>query len=265
MNIRVVVPIYNAYDVFINLLYALKQHNVEDDVLFINDASTDTRIEKCLADLPSKWQVVHNKNNLGFVKTANIGLQSTTGHSVLLNSDTLISKNWLVRMKQVVDKVKNLGTATPWSNNAEICSIPKTLHINPQPKDIDRLAEELTHVLPRYPELPTAVGFCMLISAQAKQQVGYFDEQVFGMGYGEENDYSLRVTQAGLRNVLVDNCYVAHVGNQSFQEMSLKPGVETMARLLSKHPNYLKLIQNFIENDPLNELRASIIGRISSF
>jgi GT2 family glycosyltransferase len=73
-----------------------------------------------LKTIPKKWQLINNSKNLGFVKTANIGLKHSTGHSILLNSDTIVSENWLDRFGQVITSVKDLGTATPWSNNAEI-------------------------------------------------------------------------------------------------------------------------------------------------
>lgn len=265
MNIRIIVPVFNAYHVLKELIVSLRTHNPDDDILFINDASTDVRVTELLSEIPSNWKVMHNLVNLGFVKTANKGLRSTAGHSILLNSDTLVTKGWLTNFKQAINQIDNLGTATPWSNNAEICSFPKTLQDNEVPHDMDQFADDLASHRGSYPEIPTAVGFCMLITEQAKQKVGYFDEQTFGMGYGEENDYSLRVTQAGLRNVLLDNCYVVHVGNQSFQEIALKPNKETMERLLAKHPKYLEVIQKFIENDPLCELRQSIIAKISTF
>ncbi|MCX7552647.1 glycosyltransferase [Marinicella sp. S1101] len=263
---QIIVPIYNAYDVVKPALLALKKHNLNDDVLLINDASTDHRIKSLLNDMPSHWQVRHNQDNMGFVKTANIGLRNSSSHSILLNSDTLVTSAWLDRFKQATIICPDIGTATPWSNNAEICSLPETLKVNPVPDDIDDLATQLAQKhQPLYPELPTAVGFCMLISAAAKQQVGLFDESTFGWGYGEENDYSLRVSQAGLRNVLVDNCYVAHIGNQSFKEKDLRPNEETMQRLLKKHPDYLQLIQKFIEKDPLATTRKSIIAKIGAF
>jgi len=266
LQIRITVPVYNAFEATGVMLASLLKHNSNDDVLIINDASTDDRIKGLLADLPSNWELIHNEHNLGFVKTANIGLQSSKAHSVLLNADTIVSSGWLERFKQAIVAVADLGTATPWSNNAEICSLPETLTVNTVPDDIDQLAGELNLLHePQYPELPTAVGFCMLITARAKQQVGYFDAKTFGLGYGEENDYSLRVKQHGMRNVLVDNCYVAHVGNQSFKDKDLQPNQATMDRLLNIHPSYGQLIENFIKKDPLVELRESIIAKISAF
>lgn len=266
LTIKIIVPIYNAYDVFKSALSALLRHNFEDDVLLINDASTDLRINELLKEIPSNWTLVNNDINLGFVKTANIGLRNSTGHSILLNSDALVTDKWLDRFKEAINDVTNIGTATPWSNNAEICSLPNTLENNSLPRDINLLANQLeSKHKPQYPNIPTAVGFCMLISAEAKSQIGYFDENTFGQGYGEENDYSLRVAAQGLNNVLVDNCYVAHIGNQSFKEKKLQPSPQTMQRLLSKHPSYDHLIQKYIKNDPLASLRESIIAKIDAF
>jgi len=259
-------PIFNAFNVTQNAINTLLTHNQHDDVLLINDASTDSKMMTLFNNLPESWEVIQNKQNLGFVKSANIGLKLKKEHSILLNSDTLVTTEWIQKFEQTLNSVQGLGTATPWSNNAEICSLPQTLLANPIPFNINDLAEELQQKhLPIYPELPTAVGFCMLVSKQAKQKVGYFDEATFGLGYGEENDYSLRVSSKGMRNVLVDNCYVAHVGNQSFKERALRPDENTMNRLLSKHPKYKQLIENFIEKDPLSELRQSIIAKITTF
>ncbi len=265
MSIQITVPIYNALEATSHCLQALRTHNANDQVVLINDASTDHRIDGLLTDLPGKWQVIQQTQNAGFVKTANRGLSMSEGHSILLNADAVVTHGWLDCFERVIKQVENLGTATPWSNNAEICSLPKNLTSNPIPNNPDTVAKALTQHQPEYPEIPTAVGFCMLITAEAKAQVGYFDEDTFGLGYGEENDYSLRVKQQGLRNVLVDDCYVVHWGNQSFGEKGLKPDEQTMSRLLGKHPDYLQTIQKFIEKDPLSQLRTTIIDKISTF
>ena len=264
MNIEIVVPVFNAYAAFSRCVQALKQHNHTDRVVFINDASTDQRIAELLGTIDvQSWSVITNPSNLGFVKTANLGLRRSSTHTVLLNSDTVVTSGWLQRIHECLQADASIGTITPWSNNAEICSFPVNLQYNQEPENPDALAVFMhEHHQPSYPNLPTAVGFCMLISAAAKQQVGYFDEAHFGMGYGEENDYSLRVAAAGLRNVLCDNAYVIHVGNQSFQDIQLAPSVETMQRLLNKHPEYQKLIEDYIQQDPLSDLRAVLISHM---
>ena len=89
---------------------------------------------------------------------------------------------------------------------------------------------------PGYPEMPTAVGFCMAISLRAIKRVGLFDEETFGRGYGEENDFCQRAEQAGLRNVLCDNAYVVHHGGASFRPLGLKPDESSMQRLIGQTP-----------------------------
>ena len=47
-----------------------------------------------------------------------------------------------------------------------------------------------------FPDIPTAHGFCMYIKREAIDDLGLFDEETFGKGYGEENDFSYRCLQA---------------------------------------------------------------------
>lgn len=262
MAIEIIVPIYNAHDAVKNCLISLEKHN-KGNVTLINDASTDKRIDHLtqLFAKKNKWKLITHTHNKGFVKTANEGLKLSQGHSILLNSDTIVTQYWLDAFEELCTGCINIGTATALSNNAEICSIPKFLANNPIPTNIEKLSEIIyKYHKPTYPEIPTAVGFCMLITQQAKEKVGYFDEGKFGHGYGEENDYSLRVTEAGLKNVICDNAYVAHIGNESFSDFGIKPNAETMQRLLDKHPGYLENIQSFINKDPLSTMRNSLLS-----
>ena len=262
MLIDIIIPIYNAYYAVEKCLESVERHQQQaHTITLINDASSDNRILPLLENFSNRnnWHVINQSKNLGFVKTANNGLKLSKNHTLLLNSDTVVSKHWLQAFMQCLKENSSVGTITPWSNNAEICSFPKYLTNNPAIKNLD----EFTSLLfkkhkPVYPNLPTAVGFCMLISQQAKQQVGYFDEEHFGHGYGEENDYSLRVTAHNLTNLLCDNAYILHIGNQSFTDLGLQPNEQTMQRLLQKHPQYLKQIQDYINLNPLEELRCSI-------
>lgn len=265
-KIDVVIPIYNAYTVLVGCLKSLESNQDGiNQVILINDASTDSRVSSLLKkyDLLGNWNIINHRQNKGFVVSANEGLNYSNNHTVLLNSDTIVSKNWIRAFRKSIKQNKKLGTATAWSNNAEICSFPEFLTFNKKPKEINILSEILyKNYDPKYPVIPTAVGFCMLITKKAKKQVGYFDENHFGHGYGEENDYSLRVEKAGLINILCDNAYVIHVGNESFRDLGLKPNEVTMKRLLEKHPSYSETISNYIKNDPLAPVRIGILDVI---
>lgn len=267
-SLSVVVPVYNAVDELNHCLESL-QATVEPgvEVILIDDASPDTSVRELLSAwahrCPEGWRFERNVNNLGFVGTANRGMRLAQGDVVLLNSDTVTTQGWLQGLQRCLDSDKNIATATPWTNNGEIVSIPAFCASNPIPNDPDAVADCIAatgQVV--YPEIPTAVGFCMAISRRAIDRVGPFDEALFGKGYGEENDFSMRVAQAGMRNVLCDDVYLVHLGGCSFGPLGLKPDENSMQRLLSRHPGYLELVQDFIREDPLSGRRQEILAAL---
>lgn len=263
----VIVPVYNAIGPLSRCLESLSC-NLPDNtqVLLINDASPDVDIAPLLQRYAEQygWELKTNLHNLGFVKTANIGLRQASAHAVLLNSDTQVTPGWLQRMKAAVESDAAIATVTPWTNNGEIVSLPRFCESSNIPADPDAVAAVIAATGSAcYPELPTAVGFCMLISVNAIRTIGYFDEQTFGLGYGEENDYSRRAIAVGMRNILCDDVFVCHQGNQSFGPRGLVPGDESMQRLLGQHPDYLEVIQSYIAADPVENRRTEIITAIA--
>ena len=261
----IVVPVFNAYEYLCRCLESLDRTISSDScVLLIDDASTDTRVQSLLQAWVDKTngnrQLITHQKNRGFVATANHGMRLAETDVVLLNSDTEVTTGWLERMSQCLESDTSIATATPWSNNGEIVSIPDFCHPNFPPPDPDTIATVIESCgQPGYPDMPTAVGFCMAISLRAIKQVGLFDETTFGRGYGEENDFCQRAEKAGLRNVLCDDAYVVHHGGASFLPLGLKPGEESMQRLLAKHPDYQQKVTEFIATDPLAGRRQEIL------
>jgi GT2 family glycosyltransferase len=263
--LSIVVPVYNApeeLDSCLTSVYATVPEQTE--VLIIDDASPDPTARMVLGRwrerLGNRWTFSVNEENLGFVGTANLGMSLTSQDVVLLNSDTVVTPGWLEGLQRCLASDPSIATATPWTNNGEIASIPAFCQVNPVPADLESVAEVIRRSgMVSYPELPTAVGFFLAISRLAIDRIGLFDQDLFGKGYGEENDFSLRAQQAGMRNVLCDNVYVAHLGGRSFGPTGLKPDDSSMQRLLSRHPDYLEQVQEFITLDPLAPRRAELL------
>lgn len=263
-TIDIIIPVYNAYEHLLACLDSIHQSTDEVyQLILIDDASTDLRIKSLFKELKKKDEknilLIKNKHNKGFVATANHGMSISGNDVVLLNSDTLVTKNWLGKLKRCADSDPRIGTITPFSNNAEICSFPEFCRENPVPKDLEliNLAMEEASV-PVYLDIPTGVGFCMYIRRTLINRIGLFDVDTFGRGYGEENDFCLRATLAGYRNVLCSNAYVAHVGGCSFGQGKSDLAEKQMAALLNKHPTYLTQVARFIEQDPLKPIRQLI-------
>lgn len=264
----VIIPIHNAPEELEVCLASLKRTiPLESEVLLLDDASDDPRVQpllhRWLGRAGPAWRLERQVRNLGFVGTVNRGMEMTQRHVVLLNSDTVLTPGWLEGMQRCLASDPLIATATPWTNNGEIASLPGFCRDNPLPADADAVARVIgTTGRPAYPDIPTAVGFCMAISRGAMESLGSFDQELFGMGYGEENDFSMRARAAGMRNVLCDDVYVAHVGGRSFAPKGLHPDDEAMSKVLSRHPGYLELIREFIDADPLAGRRQELLGAL---
>ena len=265
MVIDIIIPVYNAAALLQRCLDALDRNTAptEARVWAIDDASPDPAIGPLLdawqQRSPLRPTVLHNAVNLGFVGSVNRGIAASDGDVLLLNADTEVTPGWLPRMRRALDSDARIATVTPFSNNAEICSWPEFCKAAPVPSDAARIARAFAvSGAPDYPELPTAVGFCMLIRRAALLAIGDFDRATFGRGYGEENDFCCRAAAHGWRNVLADDCYVVHAGGGSFAPLGLKPGGDNLARLLARYPRYNAQVAEFIALDPLAARRARV-------
>ncbi len=264
----VIVPIFEAREHVERCLASLERHLPPlARLVLINDASRDPALHEHLAAVAARRPdavLMRNERNLGFVATANRGLAlaHTAGRDAcLLNSDTVVTARFLEGLAACVWSSRTSGIASPFTNNGTILSVPLWLRDNaiPEPFDIDQFAGIVQRASPRaWPEIPTAVGFCMYVRADVLRAVGLFDEVSFGRGYGEENDFCERARRLGFQSRLADDVFVAHVGRASFGgegDTAERTNNDVMARL---HPGYHERIQSFIATDPLRGLRARI-------
>jgi len=268
---QVIVPVYNAFSATVACLHALERCLPAGwTVQVVDDASTDKRISTYLGERKrlqrAGWEFRGHSRNQGFVRTVNASMARTTEDVVLLNSDTVPTEGCFQALENCLKSAPDIVTATPFSNNAEICSLPDFCRVNPPPAQPDALAKTLArHYTPSYPEIPTAVGFCMAIRRSGIDAIGDFDAEAFGRGYGEENDFCCRAVAAGYRNVLCDNAYVVHLGNASFADVDERPGPETLKRVLAKHPDYEKIVAEFIATDSLQVVRRQVLAVLTEY
>ncbi len=244
----VIIPIYNAYDATVNCIESvIKNTNLKQDrLILINDCSPDKRISEHINFVKSQYPelnivVIENEANKGFVGTVNVGMRYSQNDVLLLNSDTIVGKNWLEKLKNCAYSQPKVATATAMSNNATLASIPQGLMRNEIPNDItiDEYNDMLTKCAYReYPELPTSHGFCVYIRREALNKVGFFDEESFGRGYGEENDFSFRCMDYGFKNLLCDDVVVYHLESQSFSNERAKVIDEHSKILQNRYAEY---------------------------
>lgn len=221
----IIIPIYNAYDFVKKCVESVLKYTDfnEARIILIDDKSPDSRILPLLKQYekknPKKIVLLVNEENLGFVKTVNKGMKFSKNDVLLLNSDTEVTSGWLEKIRNLAYRDERIATVTPLSNNATLASVPKFNQYNELPEGYN--AQKMAKIIEKYsmhiyPEIPSAHGFCMYIKRSVLNLVGFFDEEKFGKGYGEEVDFSFRCLEKGYKNVLCDDAYVFHSGAASF-------------------------------------------------
>jgi GT2 family glycosyltransferase len=267
--LTIIVPVYGAAAELAACLGSLEETvGRAVPVLVADDASPGADVSHVIASAARgglDLQHVRRERNLGFVGNVNRALRECAPHdAVLLNSDTLTTPGWLEALRRCAASDARIATITPWSNNAEICSVPDFCRSAPIPDDLAAVAAAAAAAPAEYPDLPTGVGFCLFLRRAALEAIGDFDQATFGRGYGEENDFCLRAEAHGWRNVLCDDAYVAHRGGASFGPVGLAPGGENLARLNARYPGYNARIAEFILQDPLRPLRERLAQRLQA-
>ena len=222
-HVDIVIPIYNAFEDLQICVESLKKHTdlSVHRLILINDNSPDERIYPYLEEQKSDHILVfHNEKNQGFSANINLGMsQSSENDVLLLNSDTVVTKNWVENMLKCAYSSETIGTVTPLSNNATLCSVPVFCEENRLPDylTIDQAAEVVERIsFCDYPRITVAHGFCMLVKREVIEKIGGFDAETFQRGYGEENDFCNRAEQAGYIHAMCDNVYIYHSGTKSF-------------------------------------------------
>ena len=264
--IDVIVPVYRGLAATRRCLEGLfaGAQRAPFSIVVIDDASPEPGIAAWLDELAAQRRIelLRNASNLGFVRTANRGLALHPDRDVvLLNSDAETANDWLDRLHACAYRERDVGTVTPFSNNATICSYPYEGWAGGTPgtlglAGLDRLFASVN--AGRHADLPTAVGFCMYIRRACLDAVGAFDAERFGRGYGEENDFCMRAAAAGWRSVLAADVFVFHEGAVSFSgERDALTRAATTA-LLERHPEYSRRIDEFHAADPLRPLRRAV-------
>lgn len=265
--VDVIIPVYRGLNETrrcLESVLAFPQQTVYE-IVVINDHSPEPELTIFLRQRAQSgaFTLLENLINTGFVNTVNRGMMLHPNRDVvLLNSDTEVNADWLDRLCRHVGSDPMIGTITPFSNNATICSYPRFCENNlfftteNRLADLDALFAEVNTAL--YIEIPTAVGFCMYITRRCIEQVGYFDAQHFSRGYGEENDFCLRGSELGFKHLLCADVFVYHQGAVSFGSEHQSLAQEAMEQLRFLYPFYDQLIASHVMADPVRQMRRRV-------
>lgn len=268
--VSVVVPAYGNQHILEDCLASIDA--AKNDYFFrliVIDDSSPTPLSLGKFERNRNFSIVRNKKNLGFSGTANAGFRVTGSDDVVLvNSDVIVFDHWLDRLVGVNVPHHEIASVTAMTNEGTIASYPRWMG-NQKAFTLNHARSVNASLVGGIPlelvEVPTAVGHLVYFPRHAINLVGGFDARAFSRGYGEENDWSQRAIQAGLRNFINPNVFVHHLDGASFGDEREKLKQRAMVVLRSRHPRYERDVQYAISGKILSRTHRSIDdARISS-
>ncbi|WP_454873268.1 glycosyltransferase [Paraburkholderia xenovorans] len=221
-KVSVIVLTYNNLALTKDCLESLEQHSngVDLEIVVVDNASTDGSgeyLSSWAASRPAA-KVILNAENLGFAGGNNAGLAAATGdYLVILNNDTVVTRDWARRMVNHFRNHPRLGILGPLTNNIGNEAKVQTHYTNLESMHSE--AALLTGPnLGALFELDTVAFFCAMLPRSTYELCGSLCED-YGRGFFEDDDYCRRVQAAGLVVACAEDVFVHHHLSASFNKL----------------------------------------------
>ena len=253
MDLSIIIVNWNTKDLLkacLRSVYA-ETRGLTFEVFVVDNASTDGSPEMVERTFP-QVRLIRNAANVGFARASNQALRLSRGRYVLLlNPDTLILDQALVRMVHFMDQHPDVGALGP-----KILTAEGEVDLRCARRFPSLLSElfELTRLSARFPhnrlfgsylmsywdhndrrEVEVLTGACLLVRREAMKQAGSLDEDFYM--YGEDVDWCYRLRRAGWQVWYDSHTYIIHLGSQSTRLVQEEMGLE---RFRSRHALFRK-------------------------
>lgn len=227
MKITVIILHYGRLSTTKECLKNLSKKIDNHQVVLINNTKEDITD---LGKIIKGTKIINNEENVGFAKGVNQGINlaqkdKSVTHYFLMNNDLSLSSGSFNQLLLTFTKFKNAGVVSPvlrhnhgydWGGryNKWTGMVKHKNWIN-KPKTI----QTVEHV----------AGASMLISREAAEKIGLFDERFFL--YFEDLDYCLRVRKAG---------FTIHINPEVIADHAVSSGSNAFKRTIYQWNSHLK-------------------------
>lgn len=211
----IVIVTRNALELTKRCVESIARHTEDPyEIVFVDNGSADDMVAY-LETVPNA-KLIRNADNRGFAAGCNQGMRAAEGdYIVLLNNDTVVTKEWLSGLRAWMERDPSIGIVGPVSNN--VAPIQR-VNLAAQPLALDAVAELWRkHNLNSGFYAHRLIGFCMLFRRSLLDRIGGMDERFFPGNY-EDDDFSLRARISGLKLCVAKDVFIHHEGHGTFRE-----------------------------------------------
>lgn len=217
-RVGLVIPVYKT-DFVIDCITSLKAADEFEKLIvcIVNDGQESVREYLKDKTFPENVYVNHLPENVQFAAANNAGwdfiLKKFPDIQFLasLNDDTIVRKNWLSSLLNVLDAHRDIGMIapvmeSPAEDGGSIACQSFKLNRSNKPIALDGYVEGVKYV--------TALsGFCFVVQAKLLKDIGFLDPLY--RNSCEDIDLCIKVQNAGYRIALVDDSRVLHLEESS--------------------------------------------------
>jgi GT2 family glycosyltransferase/glycosyltransferase involved in cell wall biosynthesis len=220
MDVSIVVPVYNALPLTKLCLKSVFEHGskLQFEVIVVDNGSAPDVEQWMLLQQKehANLQYLRYPNPLGFAKSVNAGAAVATGEVfIILNSDTVVTANWMDDLSAALLEDPSLGALSPYTNHAGDAAQMDFGTIGmPAAKALAAVAKRENK--PNIFYLPQRITFfCVAIRREVWLKFDGLDES-YEVGNFEDDDLCLRLRVAGYRLGVAKHVYVYHHNNATF-------------------------------------------------
>jgi GT2 family glycosyltransferase len=203
--------------------------SIDGEIIVIDNNSSDDSCAMMQLHFPDV-KLIQNKENLGFPKGNNIGVEHANGKYIcILNPDTVVAEDTFTKVLAFAENKKDLGIVGVKLIDGAGNFLPESKRGIPTPFVAFTKMMGLYKIRPKFemfgryyaqhlPEDETAkvdilVGAFMLMKRQLYRELGGFDENCFM--YSDDIDLSYRMLRKGKSNYYFSQTTVLHYKGES--------------------------------------------------
>ncbi len=225
-KVSIVIPVKDALKYLKKCLVSLNKCT-ENYELIIIDNNSKKETKDFIDSLDwFDFKLIRNSKNMGYGYACNQGIKAATcDYICFLNSDTILSDNWLGKLMKGFKFNPNVAIAGPSLNKSSTVCSPQVLEERKKEnkKASQDYANKVASRLKEKYEFKRVVGVVWVIKRKLFEEIGVFDYKRFGIATWEDIDFLERTIVAGYDTCHVNASYVYHYGNKSTIEMGLNP------------------------------------------
>jgi hypothetical protein len=278
-KVSVIIVNWNTKNYLDKCLHSLETNagdRITLEIIVIDNNSSDESVTMIKENYPSV-ELIKNKDNVGFARANNIGIEKASGkYILLLNPDTEIFENSIEKMVEVLRKDNAVGAVGPMilekNGNIQLTCARNYPTLLTEFFWISTLSRRLPHnkIIGRYlmsywnhknsKEVSCLSGACMLVRAGLLKGLNGFDENFFM--YGEDVDLCYRINQKGYKIFYEAESKIYHYGGASSEKVTNKAVVydrQSVQIFFKKHKGLLYALSYRLECLLLSFIMSSFL------